>query len=273
MSSRCSVARLFASGACVAFIVAGCGYSQEEWDQKVRESEQLRVDLNRESQAKRKCEADYADALHELEDLKKKYRAQGLDLDNLNASLEQQKKALEEYAQRAKQLEETRKRFELLRSKLQKLTEFGLKVETRDNRMLIQLPGDVLFDSGSATLRGEGKSILNQVAEVLRNDSQLSQREFQVAGHTDSKPLHGGPFLDNWGLSAMRARSVVTLLTTPVADGGGGLNPTKWSAAGYADTDPVSSNDTDEGRKHNRRVELVIQPDVEEMLNLGSLTK
>jgi len=58
-----------------------------------------------------------------------------------------------------------------------------------------------------------------------------------------------------------------------VADGGGGLKPSKWSAAGYADTDPVAPNDTDEGRKRNRRVELVIQPDVEEMLNLGSLTK
>jgi chemotaxis protein MotB len=273
MSSSSSVTRLFACSVFAALIVAGCGYSQEEWDQKVRESEQLRVDLNRESQAKRKCESDYADALHELEDLKKKYRAQGLDLDNLNASLEQQKKALEEYAQRAKQLEDMRKRFEMLRSKLQKLTEFGLKVETRDNRMLIQLPGDVLFASGSATLRTEGKSILTQVAEVLRNDSQLSQREFQVAGHTDSKPLRGGPFVDNWGLSAMRARSVVTFLTTSQEDGGGGLNPAKWSAAGYADTDPVSSNDTDEGRQHNRRVELVIQPDVEEMLNLGSLTK
>jgi chemotaxis protein MotB len=138
--------------------------------------------------------------------------------------------------------------------------------------MLIQLPGDVLFDSGSATLRGEGKTILNQVAEVLRNDAQLSQREFQVAGHTDSKPLRGGTFIDNWGLSAMRARSVVTLLTTAVPEGGG-LNPTKWSAAGYADTDPVATNDSEDGRKHNRRVELVIQPDVEEMLNLGSLTK
>ena len=273
MSSRCFLSRLSIAGACVALSVAGCGYSQEEWDQKVRESEQLRTDLNRESQAKRKCEADYADALHEVDDLKKQLRARGLDLDNLNASLEQQKKALDEYAQRAKQLEDTRKRFEMLRSKLQKLVEYGLKVETRDNRMLIQLPGDVLFDSGSATLRAGGKTFLNQIAEVLRNDSQLAEREFQVAGHTDSKPLKGGPFLDNWGLSAMRARSVVTLLTTPIAEGGGGLNPTKWSAAGYADTDPVASNDTDQGRERNRRVELVIQPDVEELLNLGSLAK
>jgi chemotaxis protein MotB len=252
--------------------LCGCGYSQEEWDQKVRENENLRGQLAEQQQARRKCDADYADGQNQIAELKKQLRERGVDLDNLNASLEQQKKALEEYAQRAKQLDELKKRFDALRSKLQKLTEFGLKVETRDNRMLIQLPGDVLFDSGSATLRKEGKDILKQVAEVIRGDAQLSAREFQVAGHTDSKPLKGGPFLDNWGLSAMRARTVVDFLTQP-QDQGGGLNPTKLSAAGYAETDPVAPNDTDENRKKNRRVELVIQPDVEEMLNLNSLAR
>ena len=74
----------------------------------------------------------------------------------------------------------------------------------------------------------------------------------------------------------MRARSVVLLLTSPPdkkGEGGGGLNPSNWSAAGYADTDPVAPNDTDEGRKKNRRVELVLQPNVEEMLSLKSLAK
>jgi len=71
----------------------------------------------------------------------------------------------------------------------------------------------------------------------------------------------------------MRARSVLILLTTPLEKGGGGLAPENWSAAGYADTDPVSTNETEEGRQKNRRVELVVQPDVAEMLNLQSLTK
>ncbi|HMA91939.1 MAG TPA: flagellar motor protein MotB [Polyangiaceae bacterium] len=257
----------------LALSLFGCGYSQEEWDQKVRENESLRGQLAEQQQARRKCDADFADAQNEIAGLKKQLRERGVDLDNLSSSLEQQKKALEEYAMRAKQLDELKKRFDALRTKLQKLTEFGLKVETRDNRMLIQLPGDVLFDSGSATLRKEGKDILKQVAEVVRSDAQLSSREFQVAGHTDAKPLKGGPFLDNWGLSAMRARTVVEFLTQTAEQGGGGLNPTKWSAAGYAETDPVAPNDTDENRKKNRRVELVIQPDVEEMLNLNSLAR
>jgi len=252
---------------------SACGYSQEEWDQKVRENESLQNQLKAQTEAHKKSQADYQEAMQEIDGLKKQLADRGANLDNLNQSLAEQRKALEEYARRTEQLDAIRKRFELLQTKLQKLTQLGLKVEVRNNRMLIQLPGDVLFDSGSDKLKAEGQKILMQVAEVIRNDADLSKRRFQVAGHTDAKPLAGGPFKDNWGLSAMRARSVLLLLTSPPDKNGigGGLNPANWSAAGYADTDPVASNDTDEGRMKNRRVELVVQPDVEEMLNLKSL--
>jgi chemotaxis protein MotB len=259
--------------AVLGLAVAACGYSQEEWDQKVRESESLRNQLAAQRQAHKKCEADFADALHEIEALKSKLTERGVNLDNLSASLEQQRKALEEYRRRAEQLDQIRKRFELLKTKLQKLTELGLKVEVRDNRMLIQLPGDVLFDSGRDKLKKDGEDILKQIAEVVRNDAELNKREFQVAGHTDAVPLAGGTFKDNWGLSAMRARSVLKFLTDPVEKGGGGLPPTNWSAAGYADTDPVASNETGDGKQKNRRVELVVLPNVEEMLNLNSLVR
>ncbi len=256
--------------AALAALLAGCGYSQEEWDQKVRENESLRNQLAAQRQARQKCETDYADALHQVEELKKKLKERGIDLDSMSADLAQTRKALEEYQRRAEQLDQIRKRFELLRTKLKKLTDLGLKVEVRDNRMLIQLPGDVLFDSGSDNLKKEGIEILRQVADVVRADKDLNSREFQVAGHTDAKPLAGGNFKDNWGLSAMRARSVLKFLTDG-GEKGGGLDPKNWSAAGYADTDPVATNDTDEGRRKNRRVELVVQPNVEEMLNLNSL--
>ena len=259
--------------ATLATTVAGCGYSQEEWDQKVRENESLRNQLSAQRQAHKKCEEDFATALHEIEDLKKKLRERGVSLETLSADLEHQRKALEEYQRRAEQLEEIRKRFALLRSKLQKLTELGLKVVVRDNRMVIQLPGDVLFDSGKDKLKKDGLDILGQIATVIRNDADLRKREFQVAGHTDAKPLKGGVFKDNWGLSAMRARSVLLYLTTTVEKNGGGLPPANWSAAGYADTDPVAGNDTDEDRQKNRRVELVVLPNVEEMLNLNSLAQ
>ena len=257
----------------VSLAASACGYSQEEWDQKVRENEGLRNQLAAQRQAHEKCEADYAAALHDVEDLKQKLRERGMNLDNLTQSLAEERRALEEYKSRAEQLEQIRKRFETLRGKLAQLTNLGLRVEVRDNRMLIQLPGDVLFDSGSDKLKPRGKEILTAVAAVVRGDPDLSKREFQVAGHTDSKPLKGGPYQDNWGLSAMRARSVLAYLTAPAADSGGALDPKNWSAAGYGDTDPVANNDSDEGREKNRRVELVVMPNVEEMLNLNSLVK
>lgn len=257
----------------LAFATVGCGYSQEEWDAKVRENDSLRDQLTTERQAHKKCEADNAAANQQIDELKRQLTERGVNLENMSASLAEQKKALDEYARRTDQLDQIRKRFEVLQQKLQKLTQLGLQVQVRNNRMLIQLPGDVLFDSGSDKLKKEGQDILLQVAEVIRTDADLSKRHFQVAGHTDSKPLMGGPFRDNWGLSAMRARSVLVLLTTPTDKGGGGLLPSNWSAAGYADTDPVSTNETEEGRQKNRRVELVVQPDVEEMLNLKSLAK
>jgi chemotaxis protein MotB len=265
LAQRASVKKFFFV-ACALLLVA-CGYSQEEMDQKVRENEALQSQLNAQRQANKKCEADYAASVQEIDDLKRKF---GINIDNLNQSLKEQQQANEEFRRRAAQLEEIRKRFEALRDKLKKLTQLGLKVDVRDNRMVIQLPGDVLFDSGQDRLKPAGIDILKQVAEVVRGDQDLSKREFQVAGHTDSKPLQGGSFKDNWGLSAMRARSVLVYLTTPMPQGGG-LTASNWSAAGYADTDPVANNDTDAGRTKNRRVELVVLPNVEEMLNLKSL--
>ncbi|HOU93340.1 MAG TPA: OmpA family protein [Polyangiaceae bacterium] len=253
--------------------VAACGYTQDEWDQQVRENDRLRSELQQQTAAQEKCEADHAAAMRETEQLRAALNERGLTVESLTSDLDRQRKALEEYQIRLDQLEEIRKRFVALRSKLEALTRFGLKVSVRDNRMVIQLPGDVLFASGRADLRAEGEDILRQVAEVIRGDADLSRREFQVAGHTDATPLRGGPFQDNWGLSAMRARSVLVFLTKPTADKGGGLAPASWSAAGYGDTDPVAPNDSDAGRQQNRRVELVVLPNVEEMLNLDDLVR
>jgi len=241
------------------------------WDQKVRQEQELRGQLAGEKSQRAKAESDYADALEEIESLRAKLNERGMNVDSLSASLESQQKALAEYEKRMARLNKIRERFESLREKLEKLTRLGLSVEVRDNRMVIQLPGDVLFDSGRKDLKKEGEAIILQVAEVIRADEDLRRREFQVTGHTDNKPFSGGPYEDNWGLSAMRARSVLVLLTAPLSEKGGGLPVKNWSAAGYGATAPVADNESEEGRVQNRRVELVIQPDVAEMLNLNSI--
>lgn len=281
-----SIRKLLGVGVCVA-LMSGCGYNEDEWQAQLAKYGQLAQKQKATEDERAKTQAELDRALKQIADLKDQLQKMGVNLDTINQQLEQSgstnaqltknieelQRALKEYQDRAAQLERIKQRFELLRDKLKKLTDLGLKVEIRRNRMVIRLPGDVLFASGDDKLSKEGNAVLNAVAEVIRNDKQLSGRYFQVAGHTDNKPLKGGRFGDNWGLSAMRARQVLLYLVAPqdAKEGGGGLNAERLHAAGYGDTDPVAKNDADEGRKQNRRVELVLMPDVEEMLDLKSL--
>jgi chemotaxis protein MotB len=253
----------------------GCGYSEDEMQAKIHQIDELKTQLSAEQERNKKSKGEIDEQLAKIEQLKQQLKGAGVDISNLNANLETQARALEDYKRRAEQLEAIKRRFELLRDKLQALTKLGLKVTVRNNRMVIELPGDVLFDSGRETLKKDGEQILLKVADVVRNDAGLSSRTFQVAGHTDNAPLTGGRYKDNWGLSVMRAREVLTFLIAPTAgkEPGGGLSPTKWSAAGFGDTDPIKSNDTPEGKQANRRCELVVVPSVEEMLDLKSLTQ
>lgn len=269
----------------LTFLASGCGYSEEEWQAQLDKYEQLATEHQSERDAHEQTKAELEEARKRVQDLRSELERMGLNLEDLSTNLqqagtekeqlsknmEQLQAALEEYKARAAQLERIKARFEQLRAKLKKLVEQGLKVEIRHNRMVIRLPGDVLFSSGSDKLRDEGQAVVGAVADVIRKDEQLKKRYFQVAGHTDDRPLKGGRFGDNWGLSAMRARSVLSYLVEDPKKGGGGLAPKLLHAAGYSDIDPVESNETPEGRKQNRRVELVIMPDVEEMLDLQNL--
>jgi septal ring factor EnvC (AmiA/AmiB activator) len=96
----------------IALNLFGCGYSQDEWDQKVRETEELRSNLAGEKSARAKAEADYADALEEIDALRAKVNESGMNMDSLSADLEAQKKALMEYEQRLAILGQMRARFE-----------------------------------------------------------------------------------------------------------------------------------------------------------------
>ncbi len=254
----------------LSLLAPGCGYSEQEWQAQLEKYNKL--DAEHKSKLK-----ELDDAQAKVADLEKRLKDMGVDIEvkdkklaGLNASLEEQARALAEYKARAHQLELIKARFEALRRKLDELTRLGLAVNIRHNRMVISLPGDVLFDSGKDTLKKDGQAILQKVAAVVNADDQLKKRDYQVAGHTDNKALNGGIFHDNWGLSLMRAREVLLFL---VGDKGGQLPVAHWSAAGFADTDPVASNDGDDGRQKNRRCDLIVVTSVEEMLELKAITQ
>jgi chemotaxis protein MotB len=260
--------------------LVGCGHSEDEWQQAQRDISKLKSDLEQANKRHADDEQKYSDAQQQIEDLKGKLKDLGVGLSRSEEEKSKLRQAMQEYETRLKQLDDMKARFRDLKSRLDKLTSVGLKVVVRNNRMVIQLPGDILFDSGKDILKPDGKKVLKQVADVVRNDSTLSTRNFQVAGHTDKEP-YGGTYYDNWGLSLMRARQVLAFLVAPDkgpdghgAPTGGGLSPMHWAAAGYGGQDPVAGTTTAQSREEetkNRRVELVLQPNVEEMLNLKDL--
>ncbi|HSU40996.1 MAG TPA: OmpA family protein, partial [Polyangiaceae bacterium] len=220
----------------VAMGLFGCGHSENEWQtelqkynrllamhqQTVNESEALKLELAKTIAQVEQLKTDLQKMGLNLETVNEELQQTGTQKEQLTKSVQDMQRALDEYKIRAAQLERIKQRFEEVRDKLKKLTDLGLKVEIRRNRMVIRLPGDVLFASGQDKLRPEGVKVLDAVAEVIRKDPQLAGRYFQVAGHTDTKPLAGGRFEDNWGLSLMRARQVLVYLIGPVDPKKGG---------------------------------------------------
>ncbi|MGM9929035.1 MAG: flagellar motor protein MotB [Bacillus sp. (in: firmicutes)] len=123
------------------------------------------------------------------------------------------------------------------------LTGEGLLVTIRDN---------VLFESGSASIRSEDLQIANEIASLFVMDPP---RSIVISGHTDNVPIATFQFSSNWDLSVMRAVNFMKILLENDA-----LNPEWFSAKGYGEFKPVASNDTAEGRAQNRRVEILIAP-------------
>ncbi len=261
--------------AVAAISMAGCGYSEDEWQAQLARYDRLAGEHRAQGEALAQAqqrvallEQELGKAGVDISKLSEDLAARGTKISELSSTLEEREKALAEYRRRAEQLERIKQRFELLRKKLDALTSLGLELKIRNNRMIISLPGDVLFESSKDDLKKEGKEVLAKVAAIINGDDGLRSRLYQVAGHTDNVELRGGMFYDNWGLSLLRARKVLLYLIDE-----GKLPVKNWSAAGFADTDPVASNETREGKQKNRRCEIIVVPSAEEMLDLKAIAQ
>jgi chemotaxis protein MotB len=241
--------------ATIALALGGCGHTDEEMAAKQREIDKLSADLKAAKAQIADDQAKFSDASNSIERMKEQLKAAGLGLEKSKEDAARLAQALAEYKQRADQLAVIEQRFRELRSKLDKLNSIGVKVVPRNNRLVIQLPGDILFDSGKDDLKPQGKEVLGQVAEVIRGDKDLMNRYFLVAGHTDNVPVAKslrGTFPTNWELSVARATNVVRFLQEA------GIPPERMVASGRGQYDPVASNDTPEGRQKNRRIEIML---------------
>ncbi len=166
------------------------------------------------------------------------------------ARLEQERAAKEAEIQRL-----TKTHADLTRSLEAEIAKGNIRIQQVRDRLTINMVDKVLFDSGRADVKPAGLKVLKQVSDILKN---VTDKQIRIEGHTDNVPIGAKikeRFPTNWELSTARATSVIRYLIE-----NGGVGRANISAGGYADTRPVASNDTEEGRTSNRRIEIVLYP-------------
>lgn len=126
----------------------------------------------------------------------------------------------------------------------------AMAVDTNEAKVVVRVPGANLFKPGQADLQLTGRPVLDGVIAVVR---KYPDYKIHIQGHTDDDPISTEKFPTNWELSAARATAVLRYFFDK------GVEPEKMTATGYADTFPLASNDTDQGRTINRRVEFVLE--------------
>lgn len=237
-------AALVVSPLAVALLGAGC-VSQDQYDSALKDLDSARSAQTQSQQALETCQKNLAEADSAFE------AKLAEELAASKAELEELRKAREAAEQRAAA-------FNQLQDKLSELIASGdLEVYIRNGLPVIALPSGVLFRSGKAELQERGEKSLKKVGSTL---ADMKGQRIQVAGHTDNVPM--GKKLDwedNWELSSARALTVTRFLID------NGVPPDNLSAAGYSEYDPVASNDSGKGRKKNRRIELVLLPDLSDI--------
>lgn len=125
----------------------------------------------------------------------------------------------------------------------------SVRLEENERGITIHILDDILFPSGTADLSTGSQAVLGKLAQIIKT----LPNDIRVEGHTDNVPIGLQPYPSNWHLSVARALNTAYFLINQE-----GLSPEKVSIVGYSEYRPVASNNTPEGRKTNRRVDIVI---------------
>ncbi len=233
--------------------VSGCGPSKKE----------LQAELDAVRAALEKSEAQNETLQQKIGQLEAEIAAQQQKIDALAAERDAANAELAELRRAQEEREKELSTYKQLFAKLKKLIDAGtIKVVFRKGKMMVAMSSAVLFDSGKAELKEDGKATLAEITEAL---ASVSDRDFLVAGHTDNVPIKSRRFKSNWDLSTARAVTVVDYMIER------GFPAPHIGAAGFAEFDPVGSNDTEEGRAENRRIEIILVPNLGELKGIREM--
>lgn len=251
-----------------------------QYETLLTEKEQLEQEYANTRKSLRKLQESYdaleANSSSALAENSRRNRELLAELDDKEKALAAEKARLEklekDLAARSKRVDELEgviaakdAKMNALKNSLSRaLTNFegkGLTVEQRDGKVYVSMENKLLFSSGSWSVGAEGKRAVEQLASVLADNPDIA---VLIEGHTDNVPFNGsGQLTDNWDLSTKRATSIVQILRQ-----NGDIDPQNLTAAGRGEYAPIASNETDEGKAKNRRIEVILTPKLDEINKL-----
>ncbi len=149
-----------------------------------------------------------------------------------------------------------------LKRSLADINDQDVQVEVKKGVVYVSISDKLLFNSGKFDVNPQAENVLGKVAKVVNDHNEL---DILVEGHTDAVPFVSGVLRDNWDLSVLRATAVSRVLQTKF-----GVAPARLTAGGRGEYAPKDDNATAEGRKVNRRTEIILTPKLDQFFNLLS---
>jgi len=204
-------------------------------------------------ESREKCIDSLADCQGRLKEQKDKSAQLSQEIDDLKSDLANKESTINKQTSIIRRLHDTKERIE--HSLREQIEAQEVKIEEIEGKLKVTLVDKILFDTGRVEIGQRGKEVLLELADSLRENKG---QKIIVEGHTDDVPI-GLALMEkyptNWELSAARAVGVVRFLQEK-----GWVEPERLSAAAYSHYQPVASNDTAEGRRQNRRIEIILAP-------------
>jgi chemotaxis protein MotB len=209
-------------------------------------------------QAENKAAADLREQVSKLVDENNRYlitiEEQEGTIEGLENELNKERAVVQQKDKEISALEKTRAEIEI--SLKEQIAQKNIKIEEIEGKLKVTFVDKILFDSGSVKIKPKGREVLLTLADSFKNNTEQS---IVVEGHTDDVQIGlalQDRFPTNWELSTARATSVVRFLQEK-----GTIAPERLTASSFSFYKPVDTNETDEGRKQNRRIEIILIPE------------
>ena len=214
---------------------------------------ELELRLIKSEEREKECFKEISDINDQKKDLEKINKSLSHKIEEINLEMKKRNSIIQIQGRVIGLLDDTKKTIET--SMKEQIAKRLVEIEAVEGKLKVTFTDKILFNSGSTKINKTGKRLLLKLADSLRENKNQS---IVVEGHTDNVPVRARAskkFSTNWELSVIRATAIVRFLQQK-----GGLKPERLSACGYSGYRPVASNDTEKGRRQNRRIEIILGP-------------